>query len=74
MQKRVDEMEKVGLKIDTAKQLALLLEDHFYNYFNDDDFVKNQTLSTVVVEKIKEANKALNDVIQREMEGKYEGH
>jgi len=74
MQKRVDEMEKVGLKIDTAEQLALLLEDHFYNYFNGDDFVKNQTLSTVVVEKIKEANKALSEVITKEMEGKYEGH
>lgn len=48
------ELDNITTQLETIENLALLLEDYFYNSNGDEEFNKHLSLSTVVVEKIKE--------------------
>ena len=61
LRKHIDEL---GLKICTIKNLTLLLEDYFYENIGNKEFMKNQSLSSVIVEKVDELDKSLNTLFE----------
>lgn len=58
------EIDSIFLDIEQTKNLALLLEDYFFNHLGDKDFNKTMSLSSVVVEKINNLDKRLDNLYQ----------
>ena len=61
LRKYIDEL---GLKVCTIKNLSLLLEDYFYENIGNKKFMENQSLSSVIVEKVGELDESLNALFE----------
>lgn len=61
-----DDLDKLFLKLEPIKYLALLLEDYFYRHAGDLEYKTNQSLATINVEKIKELEKFIDEIYKKE--------
>lgn len=64
MEKLRNELDSIFLDVEQTKNLALLLEDYFFNNIGDKEFNKNMSLSMVVVAKINDLDKRLDNLYQ----------
>lgn len=64
-----NELENLSGKIYDLGNLSTLLEDYFFEYRLDrDTYNKNQTLSTVVKDKVKQLNEEVNLLFKKTWE------
>lgn len=68
MKKIREELDNVSSQIESLENLALLLEDYFYNTHGDKEFNKNLSLSTVVVEKIQSLDESIQNLYHKTQE------
>lgn len=57
-----EELDKMSLKIYYLENLGELLTDYFYNELNKKGYSKGETLSTIILEKIKDIDNTLPDL------------
>lgn len=60
-----EDLEAIAMKIYKLENLAKLMEDYFYDVITDENFLKHQALSEVLVEKIKDIDKDNQNLITK---------
>lgn len=60
-----EDLEAIAMKLYKLENLAKLMEDYFYDVTSDENFSKHQTLSEVLVEKIKDIDKDNQNLITK---------
>lgn len=64
MEKLREELDEIFLDVEQTKNLALLLEDYFFDTGGDSKFNKNMSLAMTVVEKIANLDRRLDRLYQ----------